>query len=234
MFLPILCIHFLLFLFSLVHFSPLNKGATQNYKELFAQHFPKFYILNILIPVLLVIYYLGISAFPVNYVDSFDKGLIYFLFVIYTIVILFGFIKLVGSELSEPNQEINNYKNFLIPTLYIFLYSSAALFSLAILHFTNTAFDLSKGEEHIAVIEHAVSRVRDLERDHSVDIKPDICGKNNLQVTGYVIDKIKVRSKAQKTTEKSSVMTEEVKLKAFVYKGLYGVRYIGRNMDVIK
>ncbi len=235
MFLPILLIHLILFLIPLVHFTPFNSKADPNYKSLFLKVFPKISILCIVFPAIFITYTLiFIYLSPITYIDSFDKVSVYICTVIFTIITLSILIKLVYSEMKNADFRITEYKYVLIPSIYLYLYTSSVLFSITFIAFTNNVLDFSKGEEHISTIVHGQYKSDGLEQKHNIDIEPDIYGIKNIKISGLTFDKIRVRSKAKKSTEKSSYMTEEVKIKAYVYKGLYGVRYIGKNMDVIK
>ncbi len=235
MFLPILCIHFFLLLIPLAYFTPFEENTDPNYKTLFIKTYPKIALLCVVIPVVLITYVVLFHyLLPVTFIDEFNKTSVYISIVIFTTIILVLLLMLVKSDMNNSDYKIENSKPLIIPAFYLYFYSSSILLSLCLIDFTNRFFDFSKGEEHICYIVHAEFHTHGIEQKHNIDIKPDIYGIKNIKVSSNVFKKIEVASKAKKSSEKLSYMTEEVKIKAYVYKGLYGVRYIGRSMEVLK
>ena len=224
-------VHFILLVASMIVFSPLNRGVTKEYKRLFVRNLPKFALISVIIPVYIIIYiFLGASM---NYIDSFnDKKIVFFLIIIYTVIILLSLFMIVKKELENVSNELINTKALFIPSIYLFLYTSSVILSATFIDISNRILDFSKGEEHIVTVSSAGRS-----NDHYLVIKPSIYKKTRLSVSIFSYNKVKSLAKIVKDSNNSNdnnyIMTKEVKIKAYVYNGLYGIRYIGSNVEVL-
>ncbi len=226
-------VHFILLTVSMIFFSPLQ-GVTPEYKKLFVRSLPIFSLLSVFIPVFIIAYLIYGSS--LNYVDSFNnKAFIFLLIVVYSIVNFIVLLILVWKELQNISEDLKNEKLFLVPALFLFLYTSSVLLSGIFLDFSNRVFDFSKAEEHIVSVSGGGN---DNDNDNYLYIDPYVYNKGKLSVSISSYNKVKSRSKLVKIPNDNNkrnnyAMTNQVKAKVYVYKGLYGVRYIGKSIDVL-
>jgi hypothetical protein len=189
--------------------------------------------------------YLFISELilPTNYIDSFYNRRTFFFMFLYTILIFVITLLIVGKELYNGSPEAKNSKILLIPAVFIFLYTSSVIWSGLIIHSTNSLFDFFKGEK----IERNIisGQIYESNKDYKpnnyyVDIRPDIYGLHSLDVSKTIFEKAKNLSKYEQTVEReysgNPIISfyDEPKLILYVNKGLYGIRYVSKSMDVIK
>lgn len=233
MFEIIIPVHLLILGITLAIFSPIKKNITEDYKKLFVRNLPIISLLNVTVPVSVIVYMFYLLMFPVNYIDSFNKTKPAIFFVIFTIILFIFLLITLRSELQNVYIVTKN-TGFIKLSIILFLYASSAITSMIFITFTNRAFDISKAEEHIVTIEEGKSVSDDTTKSYYLDVTPKVYDVGHLTVSSFVFDEVRVRSKAQKISENSVVMTKEVKMKVFVYKGLFGVRYIGRSMEVLR
>lgn len=234
--------HVILFCLSDAYFCPLRKD--KSYNRLFIKNFPLISIISVLSFVFSLAYlFISDWIFTANYIDSFCNSKIGFIAAIYTVIIFVLTLFVVGKEMYNASSEAKNAKFLLIPVVILFLYTSSVVWSAIIINCTNSVLDFSKGEKHVSKIYSGRTTTTNKEyktKIYYLDVKPDICGRHSIEVSGSVFDKVKKLSKyepnpySQNSENPIIVFYDEPKLEVYVYKGLYGVRYIGKSMDVTK
>ncbi|MBQ2592196.1 MAG: hypothetical protein II567_02795 [Candidatus Riflebacteria bacterium] len=234
-------IHAIVFCISDAYFCPLR--SDKNYKRLFVKNFPIISLMSVFYFIFFLAYlFLSELILPNNYIDNFYNIKTAFFSALYTLIVLIITYFLVGKEIFNASSEAKDSKILLIPTIIVFLYTSSVIWSAIIINFTNSVFDFSKAEKYISKIYIGeVFKSDDEIRGNSyyLAVRPDICGRYRLKVSGAVFDKVKKISTSVQIQENqyskiSMSFGGEAKLEAYVYKGLYGIRYIGNSMDVIK
>lgn len=227
--------HFVLMTISMLIFSPLNKWITNDYKKLFVRSLPLFSLLSFFIPFFIITYIcIGLNF---NYIDAPKPTNLYILIVIYTIIIFFTLLKILWKELKNSNEKLKNTKILLIPSLYLFLYTSSVILSIIFIDLSNRILDFSKPEVHIVTVTGGSGR--DDSFDDKIIINPGIYNIERLKVSKMSNNNIKFHAKRKKDSNSiiydgdNYILTNEIKIKAYVYKGLYGVRYIGTHVDVV-
>ncbi|MBR4328536.1 MAG: hypothetical protein IKP71_01685 [Candidatus Riflebacteria bacterium] len=234
--------HVVLFCLSDAYFCPLRKD--KSYNRLFIKNFPLISIISVLSFVFSLAYlFISDWIFTANYIDSFCNSKIGFIAAIYTVIIFVLTLFVVGKEMYNASSEAKNAKFLLIPVVILFLYTSSVVWSAIIINCTNSVLDFSKGEKHVSKIYSGRTTTTNKEyktKIYYLDVKPDICGRHSIEVSRSVFDKVKKLSKyepnpySQNSENTIIVFYDEPKLEVYVYKGLYGVRYIGKSMDVTK
>lgn len=236
-----LIIHVILFCLSDAYFCPLRND--KNYNRLFIRNFPLISIMSVVYFVFSLAYlFLSELILPNNYIDNFFNGKIAFFSAFYTIIVLIITFFFVGKEIYNADYEVKNSKFLLIPAIFIFLYTSSVIWSAIIINFTNSVFDFSKGEKHIGKIytgEVFISDDKFKTDSYYLSVRPDVYGRYRLEVSRSVFDKAKNFSTKLVIQEKHNTRITvsfegEAKLEVYVYNGLYGIRYIGKSMDVTK
>lgn len=238
----VLITHIVLFCLSDAYFCPLRND--KNYNRLFIKNFPLISIMSV-VYFLFSLAYLFISdwIFPANYIDSFCNIKIASFMAIYTIIIFVLTLIVVGKEMYNASSEAKNAKFLLIPIIFVFLYTSSVVWSSIIINCTNSLLDFSEAEKHVSKIYSGKTNTTNKEYKPNIyclDVKPDICGLHSIEVSRSVYEKAKNLSKyeqnpyTQNAEKTMIVFSDEPKLEVYVYKGLYGIRYIGKKMDVIK
>lgn len=235
-------IHVIIFCLSDAYFCPLK--TDKKYKKLFVRNFPFISLMSVLYFIFFLAYlFISELILPTNYIDSFYNRRTFLFMFLYTIIIFVITLFIVGNELYKSSPEAKNSKILLIPAIFIFMYTSSVIWSGLIIHFTNSVFDFSKGEkiECNIVSGQIYETKKDLKPDiYYVDIRPDICGLHRLDVSKTIFEKAKNFSKYVQTKERqyseNPIISfyDEPKLVLYVYKGLYGIRYVSKSMDVIK
>ena len=234
--------HVVLFCLSDAYFCPLRKD--KDYNKLFIKNFPLISIISVVSFVSSLAYlFLSDWLLPANYIDNFCKSKIAFIVAMYTIIILGLTLFVVGKEIKNASSEAKNAKFLLIPIVILFLYTSSVVWSAIIINFTNSVLDFSKGEKEVRKIYSGQINSTNKEYKPNIyylGVKPDICGRYNIEVSGSVYDKVKKLSKyeqnpySQDSEDTMIYFYDEPKLEVYIYKGLYGIRYIGSSMDVTK
>ena len=234
--------HVVLFCLSDAYFCPLRKD--KNYNKLFIKNFPLISIMSVLSFVFSLAYlFLSDWILPANYLDSFCNTKITFIAAIYTIIIFVLTLFVVGKEMNNASSEAKNAKFLLVPIIVVFLYTSSVVWSAIIINFTNSVFDFSKPEKHVSKIYSGQISTTNKEYKPNIyylDVKPDICGRHSIEVSWSVYEKVKNLSKYEQnpyTQDSKKIMHifyGEPKLEVYIYNGLYGVKYMGKSMDVTK
>ncbi len=235
-------IHVILFCLSDAYFCPLRKD--KSYNRLFIKNFPLISIMSVLSFVFSLAYlFISDWIFPANYIDSFCNSKIAFIATIYTIIIFVLTLIVVGKEMYNASSEAKNAKFLLIPIIIVFLYTSSVVWSVIIINSTNSVLDFSKPEKQVRKIysgEISTTNKEYKPNMYYLDVRPDICGRHSIEVSRSVFDKVKKLAKYEHNpyTENSEktmlIFYDEPKLEVYIYKGLYGVRYMGKSMDVTK
>lgn len=238
----IFVIHIILFCLSDAYFCPLRPD--KEYKKFFVRNFP-------FISLMSVFYFWFFASYIfiedllvyTNYIDSYCNIKIALILVIYTIILFVINLIIVAKEIFNASPKAKNAKFLLIPVIFIFLYTSSVLGGAVIIMITNRLFDFSKGEKVVREICGGDFYLSDSDLDpdkYYLNVTPDILGHYKFKVSESVFDKAKDLSKYEKTeNEKYSKRTtisfvDKIKLVVYVYKGLYGIRYFGKSMDIIK
>ena len=233
--------HVVLFCLSDAYFCPLRKD--KNYNKLFIKNFPLISIMSVLSFVFSLAYlFLSDWILPANYLDSFCNTKITFIAAIYTIIIFAFTLFIVRKEIDNASYEAKNAKSLLMPAIYLFLYTSSVMWGGFVIHFTNNLFDFSRGERLVRKIDRGsvyTSSGRYKTKSYYFSISPDVYGLHRFKVPSYLFDKARYLSKSQlakreQTSEMVMEMNGELKLVVYVYNGLYGIRYVGKSMDVTK
>lgn len=234
-------IHFILFCLSDAYFCPLR--SDKEYKRLFVRNFRYISLMSVLYFVFFIAYlFLSELFFSANYIDTFFNKKIAIFLIFYTIIIFAFTLFLVGKEINNASYKAKNAKFLLIPAIYLFLYTSSVMWGAFIIHFTNNAFDFFRSEKIVRKINTGqvyTSSGRFKTNDYYLNVSPDIYGLHRLKVSGFLFDRAKNMIKYPKTRvnqnhETVIDMNGEINLVVYVYNGLYGIRYIGKSMEVIR
>ncbi len=238
----ILVFHVVAFCLSDAYFCPLRSDT--EYKKLFVRNFPIISIMSVLNFVFFLAYLLlSEMVISTNYIDSFYNKKICFFLIFYAIIILAITLFLVFKEIYNASEEAKSSKILLIPAIFIFLYTSSIIWGGIIINFTNNVLDFSRGEMQLRKIHRGqifTSSTRGFKTyDYYLNVNPDVEGLYRFKVSKSIFDKARILAKGEEITNNNSSgttidMNEDVKLKVYVYKGLYGIRYVGKSMDVIK
>ncbi len=234
--------HIVVFCLSDAYFCPLRPDKA--YKKLFVKNFPFISLMSVSYFVFSLAYlFISDWIFSDNYIDGFCNLKIAFILLLYTIIIFAINIKIVKKEIQNASPEAKNAKFLLIPVILIFLYTSSVVWGAIVIHFTNRVLDFSRAEKQVRQIDSGQINISNKDYKPNVYylmIRPDIYGHHTLEVSKSVFDKAKNLSRYNKTTDNQfSNITrfnfgDEIKLEVNLYKGLYGIRYVGNKMDVIK
>ena len=201
-----------------------KRGRQKEYHELFNKELPTFYSLSIWLFAIIYFYFL-IDVFTkgwigVNYIDSFETKKCYIIMAIYAVAIFIFLFHKFKNEILNVSQKHKNYKIWVVPFIYIFLYTSSVSLSIVVFHFTNHFLDFSKGEEHVVTVISSDRKTFGRKRNSftycELSIKPSV----------YKLNKLIVSSNTQNRVSFGD------KIKIYVYKGLYGVRYVSNSIDL--
>ena len=234
-------IHFIAFCLSDAYFCPLR--SDKDYKRLFVRNFRYISLMSVLYFVFFIAYvFLSGLFFSENYIDSFFNEKMAFFLIFYTIIIFAFTLFIVRKEIDNASYEAKNAKSLLMPAIYLFLYTSSVMWGGFVIHFTNNLFDFSRGERLVRKIDRGsvyTSSGRYKTKSYYFSISPDVYGLHRFKVPSYLFDKARYLSKSQlakreQTSEMVMEMNGELKLVVYVYNGLYGIRYVGKSMDVTK
>ena len=126
--------------------------------------------------------------------------------------------QLFKNEILNVSQKHKNYRIWVVPFIYIFLYTSSVPLSIVVFHFTNHFLDFSKGEEHVVIVTNSdrmtIGRGGNSSSYCQLFFKPSVYELNKLVVTSHTQGLVRFGDK----------------IKVYVYNGLYGVRYVSNSI----
>ena len=214
--------HAFAFMIAFIYLMPGKRD--DNYKAIFKKDLPTFYSMSFWLYII-VIFYFMVDFYTkgwigVNYVDSFDTKKCYIIMTIYAVVIFILLFRKVKNEISNISQELINKRIWAVPFTYIVLYLSSILLSVVVFHFTNRFLDFSTREEHVVTVTSSgrttTGKGRNATTHFVLSFRPSI----------YKLNKIEVSRINQ------GLVSSGNKIKIYVYKGLYGVRYVSNSIDL--
>ena len=205
-----------------IHLKPAR--GEKEYKELFYKNLPTFYSISYWSFIIAYFYFI-IDFFTrgwigVNYIDSFDTTKCYIIMAFYAVVIFNLLLSKVKKEIQNVRQEIKKVRSLAVPFIYFYLYLSSVLLSVIVFHFTNHFLDFSSGEEHVVTVTGSYSKIigkgRNASTHYELSIRPSVYKLNKLEVSCIT----------------KGLVNNGNKIKIYVYKGLYGVRYVSNSIDL--
>ena len=214
--------HAFAFMIAFIYLMPGKRD--DNYKAIFKKDLPTFYSMSFWLYIIVIFYFI-IDFYTkgwigVNYVDSFDTKKCYIIMTIYAVVIFILLFRKVKNEISNISQELKNQRIWAVPFTYIVLYLSSILLSVVVFHFTNRFLDFSSREEHVVTVTSSgrttTGKGRNRTTHYELSIRPSV----------YKLHKLEVSSLTQ------GLVSSGNKIKIYVYKGLYGVRYVSNRIDL--
>ena len=223
MLIPIYYFHTIVLTIVTIYLLP-KRGGKKEYHELFNKELPTFYSLSIWLFAIIYLYFL-IDVFTkgwigVNYIDSFDNEKCYIIMAIYAVAIFIFLFHKLKKEILNVSQNHKNYRIWVVPFIYIFIYSSSVLLSVVVFHFTNHFLDFSKGEEHVVTVISSDRRIIDRKSNSftycELSFRPSVYNLNKLVVSSHTQGHVNFGDK----------------IKVYVYKGLYGVRYVSNSINL--
>ncbi len=216
--------HAFAFIICILYLLPSTKRCDNYYRELFRKNFPTFYPLSFWVFIIVFFYFLidvlSKGWIGVNYIDSFDTKKCYIIMAVYAVIIFKLLLSKVRNEILNVSQELKNRRIWAVPFSYIILYTSSVLLSVVFFHFTNHFLDFSFGEEHVVTVTTSSrNTVGNRRKGHTVfeiSFRPSV----------YKLHKLEVSRVTQ------GLISSGNKIKIYVYKGLYGVRYVSNRIDL--
>jgi hypothetical protein len=214
--------HAFAFMIAFVYLMPGRRD--KKYREIFKKNLPTFYSMSFWLYVIVIFYFI-IDFYTkgwigVNYIDSFDTTKCYIIMAIYAIATYIILFRIVKNEILNVSQEIINIRMWAVPFIYIILYISSVLFSVVFFHFTNHFLDFSFGEEHVVTVTNSYRKTtgkgKNASTHYEISFKPSVYKLNRLEVSSVT----------------QGLVGSGNKIKIYVYKGLYGVRYVSNSIDL--
>ena len=214
--------HALAFLIGFVYLIPTNRDG--DYKKLFCKHLPTFYSMIFWLYFIVMFYFLidsfAMGSIGVNYIDSFDTKKCYIIMSIYAVAIFILLFTIVKSEIVNVSEELIKERLWAEPFIYILLYTTSVLLSVVFFHFTNRFLDFSTPEEHVVTVtssyRKSMGRGRNRTTHFEITFKPSVHKLNKLEVSSGTQHRV----------------SSDNKIKIYVYKGLYGLRYVSNSIDL--
>lgn len=177
--------------------------------------------IKILIPFFFISFFIGLTLALNTYITLIDS-----IFNIITIpimlIFIYFYIKLFYKNYPKFTKIYKETINYLALSVNVFCYSSAFVIILALIFYTNSLFSISKTETQISEVvissHYITSNAKSIKHNYVLSINPPIYGLYNINVT----------PEFQKNTNKGD------KIKAYIKKGIFGIRYFYLDRNIIK
>ena len=213
-------IHIFIFMLSLLYFTP--KKDDNGYTVLFEESFPNFYQVYFWF-ILIGIFYVMANLWFIYYIyiDYFNDFKSILIIMLLAAVIFFIIFSIFKGEILYPTDELKNRKEYVVISIFLYIYATSVLFSVMIIHSANHFLDFhEKTEYKVSVLDAYYQRGRAKGQSGSFmfEVDPPVCGLKKIEVSKDIYNE----------AEKGKV------LKVYVCQGLLGQRYFSKKMEWAK
>ena len=173
---------------------------------------------------LLFIIYIAIDSIFINYfyIDTFEDSSFIIIIGALTVPIFCFLRKMYSVEIALISDSFKRKKSFIVVSVYLYLYAISVLASCTLIYNANHFLDNSKPDEYIVSVSDLRSHLDGLGkfqiRYFYLMIDPPLCGNKRIHVPKDFYRKCQ----------------KGAKIKLNVGKGLFGQRYLTKEMYVIK